>query len=145
MNNRQRGNAIVEFAFVLPVLIILIGGIVDVGRYTYYSILISNAARAGAAYGAQTEITANDSKGIASAVAADAGNASSLVSASPAPTFSCQDSSFKSVACTSAANTYEYVIVNARGTFKPLIKYPGLPGALTIQSTANMRVQCTQC
>jgi Flp pilus assembly protein TadG len=145
LNNHQRGNAIVEFAFVLPVLIIFIAGIVDVGRYTYYSILISNAARAGAAYGAQTEITAHDIKGIESAVAADAGNASSLVSASPAPTFSCQDSSFKPVSCNSTSNRYEYVVVNARGTFNPLIKYPGLPGALTIQSTANMRVQCTQC
>lgn len=144
-NSRQRGNAIVEFAFVLPVLIIITFGIVDVGRYAYYSIVIANAARAGAAYAAQNERTLDDATGIASAVTADAGNAASMLSA-PTTSYTCQNSSFQTVNCLDNQESvaWQYVQVTVQGTFNPLLSYPGLPGSLTISNTANMRVLCSQ-
>lgn len=46
----QRGNAIVEFAFLAPFLLILALGVGDFGRAMYASIVVNNAARAGAQY-----------------------------------------------------------------------------------------------
>lgn len=44
------GQSLVEFALALPVLLLLLLGLADFGRAFYYTTIISNAARAGAAY-----------------------------------------------------------------------------------------------
>lgn len=44
----SRGAAAVEFALVLPLLLLVIGGITDFGRAFYTEVLITNAAREGA-------------------------------------------------------------------------------------------------
>lgn len=44
----ERGAAAVELAIVLPVLLLLIGGIVDFGRFFFLQIQLTNAAREGA-------------------------------------------------------------------------------------------------
>lgn len=46
--SREGGATAVEFAIVLPLLVVLIAGIVDLGRLLYAEIIISNAAREGA-------------------------------------------------------------------------------------------------
>ena len=46
--SRDRGAAAVEMALVLPVLLLVLGGIVDLGRAMYGQIIVSNAAREGA-------------------------------------------------------------------------------------------------
>lgn len=44
----DRGAAAVEMAIVLPLLLLVIGGIVDFGRFFFYEIQVTNAAREGA-------------------------------------------------------------------------------------------------
>jgi Flp pilus assembly protein TadG len=44
---RERGAAAVEFGLILPVLLLIIGGIVDFGLMYYKQILLANAARDG--------------------------------------------------------------------------------------------------
>lgn len=46
-STRDRGAAAVEFAIILPLLLILVAGIVDFGRLFYAEIIVSNAAREG--------------------------------------------------------------------------------------------------
>ena len=48
MARAERGAAAVELAIVLPVLLLVIGGIVDFGRFFYTQIQVTNAAREGA-------------------------------------------------------------------------------------------------
>ncbi len=48
---RRRGAAAVELAMILPVLMTIVLGCVDFGRFAYNYIAVTNAARAGAAYG----------------------------------------------------------------------------------------------
>ena len=43
----ERGAAALEMAIVLPLLLILIGGIVDLGRLFFAEIMVTNAAREG--------------------------------------------------------------------------------------------------
>ncbi len=47
----RQGQGLVEFALVLPVLVLIVAGIFDLGRAFYASITIKNAARVGARYG----------------------------------------------------------------------------------------------
>ena len=54
------GQAFVELALVLPIFILLLVGAAEVGRLAYASIEVSNAARAGVAYAAQSHTTAQD-------------------------------------------------------------------------------------
>ena len=68
---RERGQSLVELAFVVPLLLLLLVGIIEIGRFAYYSILVSNAARAGAQYGAQSLANASDGLGIAAAANRD--------------------------------------------------------------------------
>ena len=76
MRNRQtaeRGQALIEMALVLPLLLILALGIIEVGRSAELAIVVSNAARAGAIYGAQNLAAAADTTGIRNAAQTDAG------------------------------------------------------------------------
>lgn len=48
----SRGQSLIEFAFILPFLLILIGGVVDFGLSLFVGHVIQNAAREGARAGA---------------------------------------------------------------------------------------------
>jgi TadE-like protein len=48
--SRRRGQALVEFALVVPVLFLLFLGIVETGRLVFYLHTLNNAAREGARY-----------------------------------------------------------------------------------------------
>lgn len=150
----QLGNAIVEFAVLAPVLILLTLGTVELGRYAYFAILVSNAAQAGASYGSLNLDTARDSTGMANAIAADASpNPIATVTANPAPTYlyGCYDTSTASLAapfpattpCTGTQTPVPYVKVSAKGTLKPLFHLPFIKKAgITVQTTVYRRVQC---
>lgn len=64
--NRQHGFAAVETVVVTPILILLFVIIVDVGRVMYHSLSTAAAARAAAAYGAQSTSFISDAVGMAS-------------------------------------------------------------------------------
>ena len=48
---RPLGQALVEFALVLPVFLLIVFGIIDVGRYVYMNNAFNQAAREAARYG----------------------------------------------------------------------------------------------
>ena len=50
-SRRSRGQALVEFALVFPVFMLVLFGIIDVGRYVYVSNALNEASREGARYG----------------------------------------------------------------------------------------------
>jgi Flp pilus assembly protein TadG len=50
--NRGTGQSLVEFALILPLMVLIIAGLFDLGRAFFASITITNAAREGARYGA---------------------------------------------------------------------------------------------
>jgi Flp pilus assembly protein TadG len=50
--SRRRGAAALEFAIAAPVVVLLVFGCVDLGRSIATYIIVSNAARVGAEYGA---------------------------------------------------------------------------------------------
>ena len=48
----ERGQALIEFAFILPFLLVIVGGIVDFGLAFFVGQVVENAAREGARAGA---------------------------------------------------------------------------------------------
>ena len=156
----QRGNAIVEFAILAPVLILLMLGTIELGRTAYFGILVANAAQAGASYGSQTITTAQDSAGMAAAIAQDASpNPIATVTASPAPSieWGCWNATTAAFAtpfpvatssssflpsCTGTNVGVPFVSVTAQGTLKPLFHLPFLKKSITVKKTVLRRVQC---
>ncbi len=50
MRKRQGGQALVEFAIALPVLVLLVAGMLEMGRGYFFAMATSDAARDGARY-----------------------------------------------------------------------------------------------
>ena len=143
----QSGAALVEFALVTPLLMLILMGLVEIGRFAYFSILVGNAAHAGAFYGSQTITTAGDSTGMQNAVLNDGQNVTGL-QASPAPTtfIQCWNGATTAApsasgACTTSGyHAVEYVQVSATGQFSALINWPGIPQQMNLTRSAVMRV-----
>lgn len=51
-DKRQRGQDLIEFALVLPFLLLVVFGVLDLGRLFHSAITVTNAARVGARFGA---------------------------------------------------------------------------------------------
>lgn len=155
----ESGQSLVELALLVPFLLILTFGIAELGRYAYFGILVGNAARAGAAWGAQNLPSSADTGDINTAAQNDFQNGASLggLTVSSSTVCGCDSGgSFTTAAngCTGTGagtcGTGHWVVlvqVTATGTFQPMLKYPaaGLFNVLSIPSitytdTATERV-----
>jgi len=113
--------------------------------YTY--VTISDAARAGVQFGAQSVVTAANANGIAAAVTNDAGNIS-LASGSPTVSqCTCVSTADAKIVaqCSSSYNcstnpAATWVTVSVSSPFTTFVKYPGLPNPVTLTNTAQMEV-----
>jgi Flp pilus assembly protein TadG len=132
------GQTVVEVALLLPLLLLLLVGVIEIGRYAYFDILISNAARAGAQYGAQSLIQAADVAGIRTAAQND-GLAAMTITA----TQQCGCAAGALGGCPTGAvcpQPLVYVQVTATDRYNSLFRYPGIPRSLRLTSTVTMRV-----
>ena len=68
----ESGSALAEMAIVLPLLVLVLIALIEVGRFGDYTVRAGNAARAGVQYGAQNSITALDTAGMQNAASSDA-------------------------------------------------------------------------
>lgn len=142
------GQALIELALTFPIFILLLVGGAEMARLAYAVIEVSNAARAGAAYGAQSATTAADTAAIESAATQDGSNVIGL--AATATQFcSCSNAPSTQVSCATAPTTcspaplhsLQYVQVNTTATISALFNYPGLSKSYTLHGQAIMRVE----
>ena len=68
----ERGQALLEMGVVLPLVLLLLLGIIEAGRYAELAIVVADSARTGAIYGAQNLAAAANTAGITSAAQNDA-------------------------------------------------------------------------
>jgi hypothetical protein len=143
---RETGSAFVELALTLPVFVLLLIGAAEFARFAYVGIEVSNAARAGVAYAAQSRVTASDNDPIIRTAIINAAlrDGSDVTELTAAPNHFCRCSDGSSSTCLptdcSGSRIIEYVQVNTSATVNSLFNYPGLPGSLTLHGQAIMRV-----
>ncbi|MGB0720701.1 MAG: TadE/TadG family type IV pilus assembly protein [Bdellovibrionales bacterium] len=132
------GASAVEFALMAPILIFILIGTVDAGRYVHQRMQMTNAAHTTASYVAQAGDDAN-----AQTVASESygGDFDDIAVVSE---FECECSDGEALACPVACGADDFqrrfVRVAASGTFSPVFPYPVLSEGLTLQSSVRMRV-----
>lgn len=138
----QRGNAIIELAFGVSLCITLIVGAVEFGWLAYQSIEVSDAARAGVQFGAQSRADAAATANVQTAATQDAPDVSGI---SATASYFCQCSNGGTSTCAatdcSTSRIIYYVQVTTSATVSPLIKLPLLPASYALKGKAIMRVE----
>lgn len=137
----QRGTALLEFALVTPLLLLLLAGILDYGQALSKSTAVANAARVGAAYAISSPSRTADTAGIRSAAIDSAPGFSGLTVTSSR---SCQCFGGSSITCGSSCgggNAQMYVKVTVTATSAAIFNYSGLPFTGTVTGQAIMRAQ----
>jgi Flp pilus assembly protein TadG len=133
------GSSLVEMAFIMPVLVLVLMGTVDFGRAYTVAIQVQSAAEAGALYGTQNS---TDTVGMITAAKLD-GSAVKGMAATAVYGCECPDGTSASASCgilpTCAANTVNYIDVGVTAIYVPVLPYPGIPAAFALTGRSRMR------
>ena len=153
---RETGAALIELAIALPVLAVLLVGTIDFGRVFRLTMIVQNAARAGALYGAQSSANAANTTNIRIA-----GNNVLIANSLPtlnavAPVTTCECANDAGTTFTATLNTgynctnastcavgshlVESVAVTVTQNFSMTGAFSPFPASMTIVRTAKMRV-----
>jgi Flp pilus assembly protein TadG len=150
--SRERGAALIEFALILPLLMLVLIGIIEMGRVAYFSIEVANAAHAGAQYGALGYSNGNTNMRVVANK--DGQNSISsfttvaqYVCACWNPTTGVETPASPSVngcgsTCATGGHLVTYAQVSVTGTIRTLFNYRmlGLPDHWDVTRVATMRV-----
>ncbi len=164
----QAGQALIESVLVVPLLVALVFGAIELGRYAYLSILVGNAAEAGSLYGSQSLSDAMSPGEVQTAVQNDFqnnGQATSGLTVTSWVYCGCDSGGTISytyggktrLMCTPGGNPaldptcnngaaghfVDLIKVQASYTFHPLFSYPWIPTSLAISRNSKMRVANT--
>jgi Flp pilus assembly protein TadG len=122
-----------EFALILPVLVTLVMGCVDFGRFAYDYIAVQNAARAGAAYGIMNPYTPTTQSAWQSGVQSAAQDEMTQQTGYTSTNLTVQ------VSTTIESNGLRRVDVTASYPFQTVVSWPGVPSTLTLEAAVQMR------
>lgn len=150
--NREEGQALVETALSMSLLVLLMLGAVELGRLAFAAIEVNNAAKAAAQYGSQSHTTALDQPGMLQAAQNEYVTPSALNLLSPSGTngysctcadtglaANCTDNSITSPTC-NGSYVEVTLLVQTQTSFDPLIHVPGLPTKYNLVGTAKQKV-----
>lgn len=155
VRRRERGAALIELAVALPVVAIILVGAIDFGRVFRMAMVVQNAARAAALYGAQSEAKSADTTGMRGAGNAilTANGLNTLNAVAPSRTCECAtdagvfsatlpSANLCTAAATCAVGSHMVITVSVTATqsFSMTRAFPGLPTSTAISRTATMRV-----
>jgi len=133
------GASFVELALVLPLFLLMLIPVVDLGRGFYAAIEVASAAHAGALYGVENP---SDTDGMVQAAKAGASNLSG-VTATAKYGCECSDGTSDVASCSSTPScTYNYVTyvdVTVTSPYKTVFGYPGLPSSINITRELRLR------
>jgi Flp pilus assembly protein TadG len=133
------GQALVELALTVPLLVTILIGAAEFALVTHAAIEVANAAKAGAQYAAYSRANAVNQTQVRSAAASEA---SDITLGTPVITYACSCSN--GTACSSGncatGNVEQTVTVTTQTTFDPLIHVPGLPQTYTLHGSASQKV-----
>ncbi len=122
-----QGQALVEFALVLPLLILFLLLASDIARAFDVYIAAGNMAREGAHYGSLTAANARDAAGIREAALEEG---ATLAAAAPTVESALGED----------PDGFASVHVTVTYAFHPLVALPPIPKTITVRRSAEMRV-----
>jgi Flp pilus assembly protein TadG len=123
---KEKGQSLVEFALILPILLIILIGVVDLGRMYYAYIIITDAAAEGATYAA---INPNDISEIENRARAACGDIAAGVQSVQVTCPTCP--SAESGDTVTVSISYDYVVLT------PFMDVLFEEGAVPIQSQST--------
>jgi Flp pilus assembly protein TadG len=132
-----RGVVMLELALVLTILLMLLVAVIDLGRFTYFYVALTQSVGAGARYASfhpvTTASTASYNAATRNAVLDDMQgvwgyDAADLTVSNPVVVTESDSYKFRRV---SLAASYQ---------FQPVVAWPGLPSTITLTRTVTMRV-----
>ena len=142
-SSATRGQSLAEMALLTPLLLVMLLGTIEIGRFAYYDIEVANAARAGVQYGAQSLADSKDIAGITQAARNDAREVAAL-GVTARNRCACSNNPSNYVGCPAQSCTPGHAVVfldvNTTARIQPIFRYPGLPPVFTAQGSAIMRV-----
>lgn len=147
----EAGQTLLEFALMLPFLLLLGVGVVEIGRAIAFTITVNNAATAGVEFGAQDSATALDLDGMVDAAIVDANFGPTTATA----TYGCTCDKGTGASCTypvpgpqscpdiscDGGQIVQCVQVTTHAAYTPIFHYPGLPARYEANGRAVMRVR----
>lgn len=147
----QRGNAVVEMAVSVPLLLMMVMGAIDFGRLFFEGMVVKNASHVSAFYGAQEMRYATDTVGIRNAATNEAVDIDSFT-ASHEMICEClgangaYDTGSTQASCGEAdCGVYGaprvYIKTRTEKTFLTMGWYPGIPQSTPISANGWVRVQ----
>ncbi len=147
----ETGSAVVEMALTLSIIgVPLLLGTAHFSVLLINSIVVENAAHAGAEYGMQSATYAGDTSYIVTAAQDDAGMGTALT-VTPTVFYACSSAiggtqysthAAANTACTGGTNhALEFIQVVASANVTPTAKLPGFPNTVTITRTTIMEVE----
>lgn len=137
------GVAAIEFAIIIPMLLMMLICTVDLGMGIYRNMQVQNSAQAGARYAMTNSFDATlISNAVSSATALQG------IVASPPPSQYCGCATNSGIApvtcgstCPAGAVYGTYVNVSAEGYYTTIMPYPLIASNFTLKAQANVRVQ----
>lgn len=137
------GGAALEFAVILPVLVLLAIGVADFGRMFFTGITVASAARAGSQWGAHDVDNTNDTVSMRQKAEADAQN---ILPITVAARRFCKCPDGSDPACTDSCpdgygQPQVFITVTVTKKLPLIFRYPGFPDTLTFKDSATFRAQ----
>jgi Flp pilus assembly protein TadG len=146
----ESGSALIELALTLGILgVPLLLGTVHFSILLIDSMVVSNAAHAGAEYGMASATYASDTSYIVTAAQEDASGLGATLNVTPTIFYVCSTAiagtqyttqSAANTAC-SSSHSLEFLQVVASSTVTPVLSFPGFPNSVTLSSTSIMEVE----
>lgn len=138
-----RGNVSVEFALVLPFLLLLVMGAFDFGRGFTEKLRLNSAARAGAQYALEKYNKVEDTAGVIQSARNDAEDVNNALTVTPR--YYCACLTGGEIACGTSCSGGEvpmrYIEVDVSGPFQLMFDYPMTTGTMTLQGHAELRLR----
>lgn len=132
----ERGAAAVEFALIVPVLIVMIFGMVDMGMAINAQAIVGNAAREGA------RAASFNGANVTATTTVVTSATKNLIGTAATTTITCQAIGTATTINCSTASPGDSVVVQVNYTYKWLTPgVLGLPGQSPIAATSQMRIE----
>jgi Flp pilus assembly protein TadG len=148
------GSALVELALSLPLLVLLMVGAIDFARVFYVGMELTNAARAGAQYGAYNPAQSVDIAGMQAAAAGSVNitidNPPMVMSTPTVPSRNCRCATGTEVlpletSCATPCPNEQHLVVTVTVTTSKTFtlvsgSFPGIPQSVNLVRAATLRV-----